>query len=101
MYNFFSNKIICRRILIDTGDSDVPQYVNHLKTVLHNEGVDLAHIFVTHWHHDHIGGIQDVLELNEYTSKFVHAKPLHTIYYNWSILSLEVHVIIIKLPEQT
>lgn len=57
-----------RRILIDTGDADVPQYINHLRSVLEYENIDLAHIFLTHWHHDHVGGLNDILgELTEYT----------------------------------
>lgn len=57
-----------RRILIDTGDSDVPQYINHLRSVLKYENIDLAHIFLTHFHHDHVGGLNDILEeLPEYT----------------------------------
>ncbi|XP_056644946.1 beta-lactamase-like protein 2 homolog [Diorhabda carinulata] len=57
-----------RRILIDTGDEGVPQYLNHLRSVLNYEGIDLAHIFITHWHHDHIGGLNDILvELKEKT----------------------------------
>ncbi|CAH0557559.1 unnamed protein product [Brassicogethes aeneus] len=56
-----------RRILIDTGDTDVPQYINHLSSVFKHEGIDLAHILISHWHHDHIGGLNDVLELEEWT----------------------------------
>jgi len=56
-----------RRILIDTGDSDVPQYINHLMSVLKHEDIDLAHIFISHWHHDHVGGLPDVLDIKEKT----------------------------------
>lgn len=56
-----------RRILIDTGDTDVPQYINHLTTVLKHENIDLAHILITHWHHDHVGGLADVLEIHDKT----------------------------------
>nr|XP_023025891.1 endoribonuclease LACTB2 [Leptinotarsa decemlineata]XP_023025892.1 endoribonuclease LACTB2 [Leptinotarsa decemlineata] len=61
-----------RRILIDTGDSDVPQYINHLRSILTNEGIDLAHIFITHWHHDHIGGLGDIL--NDIKEKTKHCQ---------------------------
>ncbi|XP_045472738.1 endoribonuclease LACTB2 [Harmonia axyridis] len=57
-----------RRILIDTGDSDVPQYLNHLKSVLKHEKIDLAHILITHWHHDHIGGLCDVMSIEGKTA---------------------------------
>lgn len=56
------------RILIDTGHNDVPQYINHLKSVLKHEKIDLEHILITHWHHDHIGGLTDVLELKDKTA---------------------------------
>ncbi|XP_023025891.2 endoribonuclease LACTB2 [Leptinotarsa decemlineata] len=61
-----------RRILIDTGDSDVPQYINHLRSILTHEGIDLAHIFITHWHHDHIGGLGDIL--NDIKEKTKHCQ---------------------------
>ncbi|KAK9890516.1 hypothetical protein WA026_010592 [Henosepilachna vigintioctopunctata] len=56
-----------RRILIDTGDADVPQYINHLRSVLKYEKIELAHILITHWHHDHIGGLADVMEIKDKT----------------------------------
>lgn len=57
-----------RRILIDTGDMDVPQYISYLRSVLQNENIDLAHIILTHYHQDHIGGLNDILEeLPEFT----------------------------------
>lgn len=59
-----------RRILIDTGDADVPEYINHLKSVLKYESIDLAHIFITHRHHDHIGGLTNIFdEIADKTSK--------------------------------
>lgn len=60
-----------RRILLDTGDVDVPQYINHLVSVLKHEDITLAHIFISHWHHDHLGGLSDVLDIREKTSMFL------------------------------
>lgn len=50
------------RILVDTGDDDVPQYITHLRHVLKHEQCNLEHIIITHWHHDHIGGLKNVME---------------------------------------
>ncbi|XP_075213049.1 endoribonuclease LACTB2 [Lycorma delicatula] len=51
-----------RRILLDTGDAHIPQYINNLKAVLNKNKILLEHIIVTHWHHDHVGGVRDVIE---------------------------------------
>lgn len=51
---------IFRRILLDTGDKDVPEYQKHLAEVVQSEKVDIEHIVVTHWHHDHIGGVENL-----------------------------------------
>ena len=51
-----------RRILIDTGDEHVPEYIKNLKNVLNEEKIKLDHLIITHWHHDHIGGLVDIAE---------------------------------------
>ncbi|KAK5646322.1 hypothetical protein RI129_004786 [Pyrocoelia pectoralis] len=57
-----------RRILLDTGEGNTPQYINSLKAVLYHEGCTISHIFLSHWHKDHVGGLKDVLDLIDYTS---------------------------------
>ena len=50
-----------RRWLIDTGEGR-PEYVKYLSTALADEGCEgLERIIVTHWHHDHLGGVPSVL----------------------------------------
>lgn len=52
-----------RRILLDSGDGNVTQYIKNLKQVLHEENCDIEHLLVSHWHHDHIGGVPDILKI--------------------------------------
>ncbi|XP_053951359.1 beta-lactamase-like protein 2 homolog [Anastrepha ludens] len=51
-----------RRLLIDTGDVDIPDYIEHLHEVLKQEQAKLSTIILTHWHHDHVGGVKDVVK---------------------------------------
>ncbi|CAH3845687.1 beta-lactamase-like protein 2 homolog [Pieris brassicae] len=48
------------RILLDTGDKDITEYQKHLSEVVGSEQVNIEHIVVTHWHHDHIGGVENI-----------------------------------------
>lgn len=51
---------ISSRILLDTGDKDISEYQKNLSEVIKSEQVNIEHIVVTHWHHDHIGGIENI-----------------------------------------
>lgn len=57
------------RILLDAGDPDIPNYIENLKTVLSQENVIIDTILLTHWHHDHIGGVKDVIGINNTNRK--------------------------------
>uniref|UniRef100_T1IYM2 Beta-lactamase-like protein 2 homolog n=1 Tax=Strigamia maritima TaxID=126957 RepID=T1IYM2_STRMM len=50
------------RILLDTGNPQVPEYIKNLQTALKDAGdVTLQSILVTHWHGDHVGGVDDII----------------------------------------
>ena len=50
------------RLLIDTGDGQEPEYYDNLSKALKNAGVEISSVILTHWHHDHVGGILGVVE---------------------------------------
>ncbi|KAI6779466.1 Beta-lactamase-like protein-like protein [Emericellopsis cladophorae] len=62
-----------RRILIDTGEGR-PAWLDSLRSTLEEENASIESALISHWHHDHVGGIKDLLELSPSTQIFKH-KP--------------------------
>ncbi|CAH1396949.1 unnamed protein product [Nezara viridula] len=52
-----------KRILLDTGEKGKKDYIKKLKEFLHQESVSIEQVIITHWHGDHIGGLEDVTSI--------------------------------------
>ncbi|XP_060857513.1 beta-lactamase-like protein 2 homolog [Metopolophium dirhodum] len=52
-----------RRILIDTGEPNFPEYIKNLQETMIKYNFQLDHIIISHWHSDHIGGVKNVLDM--------------------------------------
>jgi ribonuclease/clavin/mitogillin len=50
-----------KRLLVDTGEGK-PEWIQSLKNVLEDEKITVDKALLTHWHHDHIGGVPDLLK---------------------------------------
>ena len=55
----------CRRILLDTGDGEQPEYFLNLKKSLNFDKISIKDIILSHWHPDHVGGTKEVLKSAE------------------------------------
>lgn len=53
-----------RRVLVDSGEAKTGEaYTKLLSNVLREENATIEHVLITHWHHDHIGGVESVRSL--------------------------------------
>ncbi|KAK0648746.1 metallo-beta-lactamase superfamily protein [Cercophora newfieldiana] len=50
-----------QRLLIDTGEGK-PSWIAAIKKTLEEEHATISSAIITHWHHDHLGGIGQLLE---------------------------------------
>lgn len=49
-----------RKILVDTGEKENAQFLVNLRKTLNETGCNIQEVLITHWHHDHTGGIQGI-----------------------------------------
>ncbi|CRG87733.1 Beta-lactamase-like protein 2 [Talaromyces islandicus] len=60
-----------RRLLIDTGEG-IPRWSSLLQTVLRDEKATVHEALITHWHHDHVNGIPDLLRICPQATVYKH-----------------------------
>ncbi|KAG5656628.1 hypothetical protein KAF25_010181 [Fusarium avenaceum] len=60
-----------RRLLIDTGEGR-KAWVTSIRDTLQQENATIDAALITHWHHDHTGGIKDLLSISPGTRIYKH-----------------------------
>jgi glyoxylase-like metal-dependent hydrolase (beta-lactamase superfamily II) len=60
-----------QRLLVDTGEGR-PSWIANLTDTLQKENAVISQAIITHWHHDHVGGIKQLLEFSPSTDVFKH-----------------------------
>ncbi|KAK4173439.1 putative metallo-beta-lactamase domain protein [Triangularia setosa] len=64
------------RILIDTGEGK-PSWITTLKSTLSSSSSTISECIITHWHHDHVGGIPDLLSAFPHVKIYKHRPDYH------------------------
>ncbi|RGP71832.1 putative metallo-beta-lactamase domain [Fusarium longipes] len=64
-----------RRLLIDTGEGR-KAWITSICETLQRENATIDTALITHWHHDHTGGIKDLLNISPQTKIYKHT-PEH------------------------
>jgi ribonuclease/clavin/mitogillin len=54
------SNFVFRRLLLDTSEPNKKDYIDLLEQVLKEESASISDIIISHWHDDHIGGLEDI-----------------------------------------
>ena len=63
--------MISSRVLLDTGERNVNEYIGILKKVVDEHQIQLDRIIISHWHHDHVGGVLNIINDLQLKSKLI------------------------------
>lgn len=58
-----------KRLLLDTGEGR-PEWIQSLQSVLEKEKITIEKAILSHWHHDHIEGVPDLLKYSPSTEVY-------------------------------
>ncbi|KAL4729640.1 hypothetical protein ACLX1H_004061 [Fusarium chlamydosporum] len=59
------------RLLIDTGEGR-KAWITSIRETLQQENATIDTALITHWHHDHVGGVKDLLNISPQTKIYKH-----------------------------
>ena len=60
-----------KRLIIDTGQG-IPDWTNLISSTFSDSKISLSHVFLTHWHGDHTGGVPDLIRMYQDLSSSIY-----------------------------
>ena len=77
---------------MDAGEDGKPAYIQLLGETLKELDVSVGHIVITHWHHDHLGGLNNVMKLTKGTHTHTQVNMHMRVCANELFTKLPIHL---------